>query len=153
MLFGVAFTGSGECAIRPIPQHASPAAVSSSARRNSLRSAHPLPYTLSARSHIPSAGAVQSAKRSRGEAADGLASPHQPVLRVCALDERLSRSARRSKRVDRCGPHVAPVCGQASARPASGSLGGSTDAAAAASVAPPSVAAGRAAQLAPERVE
>ena len=42
MLFGVAFTGSGEFAIRPTLQHASPAAVSSSARQNSLRS-HPLP--------------------------------------------------------------------------------------------------------------
>ena len=38
MLFGVAFTGSGEFAIRPTLQHASPAAVSSSARQNSLRS-------------------------------------------------------------------------------------------------------------------
>jgi hypothetical protein len=147
VLFGVAFTGSGERAIHLTHQHASPAAARTSARRNSLRS-HPLPYTLSARSHVPSAGAVRCAKRSRGEAANGSASPHQPVLQVSVLDERLSRSARRSKLVDRCGPHAAPVCRQASARPARGSLGGSTAAAAAASAAPPSVAAGRAAQLA-----
>ena len=47
----------------------------------------------------------------------------------------------------------APVCGQASARPARGSLGGSGAASSAATAAPPSVSTSRAIQLTPERVE
>jgi hypothetical protein len=38
VLFGVAFTGSGERAIHPTHQRASPAAARTSARQNSLRS-------------------------------------------------------------------------------------------------------------------
>ena len=55
---------------------------------------------------------------------------------------------RRSMRTSR-----APVCGQASARPARGSLGGSSAASSAATAAPPSVSTSRAIQLTPERVE
>eukprot|EP00966_Prymnesium_polylepis_P171763 3972341-Prymnesium_polylepis.1 len=65
-----------------------------------------------------------------------------------ALEISKALETRRSMRTSR-----APVCGQASARPARSSLGGSTAASSAATAAPPSVTTSRAIQLTPERVE
>ena len=70
-----------------------------------------MPQTLSARSHVPSAGAVQCAKRSCGEAADGSASPSRQLLRLPPAGARLSRSSRRSRRIGRSRPCCAPAVG------------------------------------------
>ena len=48
------------------------------------------------------------ARSSQGEAADGAAPAYRVILQLPLRVRRLSRSARRSSRVDRCGPHVGP---------------------------------------------
>ena len=132
-----------------IPYVGTPAQLPHAHPRAKIRSG----LTLSPkRSHcalsFPSAGADRCARRSRGEASGGSAPPHWQELHFLPLSARLSRSARRWKRVGRCGPPARPSVDRASARPARSSLGGSAAALSAASAAPPSVTAGKAAPLA-----
>ena len=60
---------------------------------------------------VRSAGANRCARRARGEAADGSASPHQRFLQYAPKVARLSRSAGRSRRVGRYNRAVRPAVG------------------------------------------
>ena len=90
-----------------LAQETSPAAVRTSARQKSLRS-HPPIQTLTCASFVSLPQERIGARFSQGEAADGAAPAYRVILQLPQQHWRLSRSARRSRRVDRCGLPTRP---------------------------------------------
>ena len=95
LVFGIIFTVSGERTIHPTPQHASPAAAHTSARRQPLRS-YPRLYTLTCAYPVSLPQVQTDARFDEGEVVDGSALAHRVLRRSPQRAEWRSRSAGRA---------------------------------------------------------